>query len=86
MEYGDCVMTQILNEQTGEYDLRIDKADKHILITVELVNGVAKNPTRTAWLDGEDLHIGNIGGEVVYRLGGAVREYDTDCYEAERIS
>lgn len=43
--WGDVVVTRIHNPVTGKDDLRIDRADPHILISIELAQEAFDTPT-----------------------------------------
>jgi hypothetical protein len=42
---GDCVVTRVENSITGKPELRIDRADTHILITDEMVEQAFNEPS-----------------------------------------
>lgn len=72
---GDCIMTRLYGDD-GTIRLRIDHADPRILISAELLDGVADHPTPHARLDlagcttydGAVLKISAVNRTVIYRI------------------
>lgn len=92
---GQCVITRLYDPESGIELLRIDRADRQVAIAPDLIDDVANNPTRRAWLaDGTDgtrlLHVHGVNRDVVYRIGelrpyGDSYAYGT-VYPAELVS
>lgn len=82
---GDLVITRVRNEHTGEYELRIDQADKLIRIAPELLEEVRSSRHPDAIITAGELRITGVNRSVTYRIGELAHDGFHPWYQAERV-
>lgn len=86
---GECIITSIRDEIRDRYNLRIDRADSHVLISPEFLQEITAEPNENVWVDhtGDQqlLHIKGINREVIYQIGDYRPNSYDGVYEAKLI-